>query len=464
MMFRGRYGRVHFVGIGGSGMSGIAEVLLSLGFTVSGSDLKESPVVRRLRELGGQVAIGHAEANVADVDVVVRSTAVSDQNPEVVAAMRAKIPVIPRAEMLAELMRLRYGLAVAGTHGKTTTTSMLATVLHRCGVDPTVVIGGKLDRFGSNARVGAGDYLVAEADESDGSFLLLHPTVAILTNIDPEHLEHWGTFDALVDGFTTFANRIPFYGCAVVCVDHPVVQRILPRLRRRVVTYGFSPQADLRADRIRQTGTTLEFRVIHRDEPLGEVRLGVPGRHNVLNALAAISVALDLDLPFAQIAEAILDFTGVDRRFSERARVGETAIVDDYGHHPVEIQATLQAAADGWEGRRIVAVFQPHRYTRVHDLSQEFCQSFHLATHVVVCPIYAAGESPIAGVDHHGLAEGIRAAGHRSVRAVEDLDAALEHLVGVVRPGDLVLTLGAGDVNRICVPLADRLRAAGHGG
>ena len=445
-------------------MSGIAEVLLSLGFTVTGSDLKESAVVRRLRDLGGRVAIGHAEENVRDVDVVVRSTAVHDDNPEVVAAMRAKIPVIPRAEMLAELMRLRYGLAVAGTHGKTTTTSMLATILHRCALDPTVVIGGRLDRFGSNARVGAGDYLVAEADESDGSFLLLHPTIAIITNIDPEHLEHWGTFDALVDGFATFANRIPFYGCAVVCVDHPVIQRVLPRLKRRVWTYGMSPQADLRADRVRQSGATVEFRVLRRDEVLGEVRLAIPGRHNVLNALAAISVALELDLPFPQIAEAICDFSGVDRRFSERARVGETAIVDDYGHHPVEIQATLAAAAEGWEGRRILAVFQPHRYTRVHDLSQEFCHSFHLATHVVVCPIYAAGESPIPGVDHRALGEGIRAAGHRSVEVVDDLDAALAHLAAYVRPGDLVITLGAGDVNRICVPLADRLRAAGHGG
>ena len=445
-------------------MSGIAEVLLSLGFTVTGSDLKESAVVRRLRDLGGRVAIGHAEENVRDVDVVVRSTAVHDDNPEVVAAMRAKIPVIPRAEMLAELMRLRYGLAVAGTHGKTTTTSMLATILHRCALDPTVVIGGRLDRFGSNARVGAGDYLVAEADESDGSFLLLHPTIAIITNIDPEHLEHWGTFDALVDGFAIFANRIPFYGCAVVCVDHPVIQRVLPRLKRRVWTYGMSPQADLRADRVRQSGATVEFRVLRRDEVLGEVRLAIPGRHNVLNALAAISVALELDLPFPQIAEAICDFSGVDRRFSERARVGETAIVDDYGHHPVEIQATLAAAAEGWEGRRILAVFQPHRYTRVHDLSQEFCHSFHLATHVVVCPIYAAGESPIPGVDHRALGEGIRAAGHRSVEVVDDLDAALAHLAAYVRPGDLVITLGAGDVNRICVPLADRLRAAGHGG
>lgn len=463
MMFRGKYRRVHFVGIGGSGMNGIAEVLLALGFAVSGSDVKESATVQRLRALGGRVTIGHDAANVAEVDVVVRSTAVADDNPEVVAALRGRIPVIPRAEMLAELMRLRYGLAVAGTHGKTTTTSMLATILHRCGVDPTVVIGGRLDHFGSSARSGLGDHMVAEADESDGSFLLLHPTVAVITNIDPEHLEHWGTFEALVDGFASFANRVPFYGFAVVCVDHPVVQQLLPRLRRRVLTYGLSPQADLRADRVRQEGTRLEFRVLRRDEPLGEVRLGIPGRHNVLNALAALSVAMELDLGFAAAAAALTDFSGVDRRFSERARVGETTIVDDYGHHPVEIQATLQAAADGWEGRRIVAVFQPHRYSRVHDLQQDFCRSFHLATHVVVCPVYAAGESPIPGVDHRTLAAGIEGSGHRSVVAVADLDAAVEHLAEVVRPGDLVLTLGAGDVNRVCAPLAERLRAAGHG-
>ncbi|MDP2309249.1 MAG: UDP-N-acetylmuramate--L-alanine ligase [Pseudomonadota bacterium] len=462
-MFRGKFGKVHFIGIGGSGMSGIAEVLANMGFSVSGSDMKESAVVARLRGLGARVFIGHDPQNVAGVDVVVRSTAVSDGNPEVVAANQAKIPVIPRAEMLAELMRMKYGLAVAGTHGKTTTTSMLATCLHRSGLDPTVVIGGRLDALGSNARLGRGDYLVAEADESDGSFLLLDPTVAVITNIDPEHMEHWGSFDALVDGFVSFANRVPFYGFSVVCLDHPVVQRILPRLRRRTLTYGFGAQAEVRADRVRQVGRSVEFRVWRRDEVLGDVRLDVPGRHNVLNALAATTVALELDLPFTQVQEALHGFGGVDRRFSERANVGGVLIVDDYGHHPVEIQATLAAASEGFEGRRIVAVFQPHRYTRVADLWADFCASFNAAAHVVVCPVYAAGEAPIEGVDATRIVRGLADHGHRSVVSVPDLDGAVEHLAGFVRAGDIVITLGAGDVNRVCAALADRLRGRTEG-
>ncbi|MES2638621.1 MAG: UDP-N-acetylmuramate--L-alanine ligase [Myxococcota bacterium] len=457
-MFRGKFGKVHFIGIGGSGMSGIAEVLTNMGFAVSGSDQKESAVVARLRGLGARVFIGHDPGNIAGVDVVVRSTAVSDTNPEVVAANQAKIPVIPRAEMLGELMRMKYGLAVAGTHGKTTTTSMLATCLHRSGLDPTVVIGGRLDALGSNARLGRGDYLVAEADESDGSFLLLDPTVAVITNIDPEHMEHWGSFDALIDGFVSFANRVPFYGFSVVCLDHPVVQRILPRLRRRHLTYGFGAQAEVRADRVRQVGRSIEFRVWRRDEVLGDVRLDVPGRHNVLNALAATTVALELDIPFAQIQEALHGFGGVDRRFSERADVDGVLIVDDYGHHPVEIQATLAAASEGFEGRRIVAVFQPHRYSRVADLWEEFCASFNAAAHVVVCPVYAAGENPIEGVDAARIVRGLADHGHRSVVGVSDLDGAVEHLAGFVRAGDIVITLGAGDVNRVCGGLADRLR------
>ena len=461
-MFRGKFARLHFIGIGGIGMSGIAEVLLNLGFEVSGSDQKDGPVLQRLRGLGARVSMGHAAENIAGVDVVVRSTAVVDDNPEVIAAHAAKIPVIPRAEMLAELMRMKYGLAVAGTHGKTTTTSMLATCLHRSGLDPTVVIGGRLDAFGSNARLGRGDYLVAEADESDGSFLLLHPTVAVITNIDPEHMEHWGTFDALVDGFAAFANRVPFYGFSVVCLDHSVVQRLLPRLRRRVITYGLGQQAEVRADRIRQDGRDVEFRVLRRDEPLGEVRIAVPGKHNVHNALASIAVSLELDIPFARVQEALHDFGGVDRRFTERANVGGVLIIDDYGHHPVEIQATLAAAAEGYEGRRLLAVFQPHRYTRVHDLLQEFCGSFNAASQVVVCPVYAAGEKPIDGIDHARIVRGLSEQGHRGVVGVESLDAAVNHLAHVVRPGDVVITLGAGDVNRVCAPLAARLGAMGN--
>ncbi len=458
-MFRGKFGRIHFVGIGGSGMSGIAEVLLNMGFSVSGSDQKESAVVQRLRKLGGRVLIGHSAEHIAGVDVVVRSTAIADGNPEIAAAHAAKIPVIPRAEMLAELMRLKYGLAVAGTHGKTTTTSMLATCLHKAGLDPTVVIGGRLDAFGSSARLGRGDYLVAEADESDGSFLLLHPTVSVITNIDPEHMEHWRSFDALVDGFVAFANRVPFYGFTVACLDHPVVQRTLPRLRRRFVTYGLNPQAEVRGTHIRQEGRTTSFRVWSREVELGELRVAVPGRHNVANALAATTVALELDIPFDRVQAALEGFTGVDRRFSERADVAGVLVIDDYGHHPVEIRATLAAAAAGYEGRRIVAVFQPHRYSRVADLADDFCGAFNDAGHVVVCPVYAAGEAPIDGVDHTRLAQGMTEQGHRSVAVVADLDMAVEHLTRVVRPGDLVITLGAGDVNRVCGALAERLRA-----
>ena len=459
-MFRGKFRRIHFIGIGGSGMSGIAEVLLNMGFSVSGSDLKEGPVLARLRGLGGTIHLGHAPENVAGADVVVRSTAVKEDNPELVAAIAAKIPVIPRAEMLAELMRLKYGVGVAGTHGKTTTTSMVAKLLHTAGLDPTVVIGGKLDTFGSSARLGSGEYLVAEADESDGSFLLLDPTVAIVTNIDPEHMEHWGDFDKLVDGFVQFANKVPFYGFSVVCLDHPVVQRILPRLRRRTFTYGFSAQAEYRADRIRQEGRSLVFRVWRHGEPLGELELDQPGRHNVLNALAATAVAMELDVPFSQVQAGLHGFGGVDRRFSQRADVGGVLIVDDYGHHPVEIQATLAAAAEGYDDRRIVAVFQPHRYSRVASLMDDFCQSFNAASQVLVLPIYAAGEAPIEGVSQAALVQGIAERGHRGVQAVASVDEAVDVLEALVRPGDLVITLGAGDVNRACGLLAARLGRA----
>jgi UDP-N-acetylmuramate--alanine ligase len=330
-------------------------------------------------------------------------------------------------------------------------------LLHRSGLDPTVVIGGRLDTFGSSAHLGSGQYLVAEADESDGSFLLLDPTVAIITNIDPEHLEHWGDFDRLVDGFVAFANKVPFYGFTAVCLDHPEVQRILPRLRRRYLTYGLGAQAEYRADRIRQEGRSLRFRVWRHGEELGELHLHQPGRHNVLNALAATAVAMELDIPFAQVQAGLERFTGVDRRFSERADVGGVLIVDDYAHHPVEIQATLAAAGDGYEGRRIVAVFQPHRYSRVAALRDEFCQSFHGAGVVIVLPVYAAGEAPIEGATAEALVQGLGERGHRSVLRADSIDTALDLLVDVVRPGDVVITLGAGDVNRLCGGLASRL-------
>ena len=460
-MFRGKFRRIHFVGIGGSGMSGIAEVLITMGFTVTGSDMKRSAVVERLCKLGAVVHPGHEAANVTGADVVVRSTAIRDDNPEIVAAHAGKIPVIPRAEMLAELMRLKYGIAIAGTHGKTTTTSMVARCLHSAGLDPTVVIGGRLDSFGSSARLGQGEHLVAEADESDGSFLLLDPTVAVITNIDPEHMEHWGEFDRLVDGFVSFANKVPFYGFACVCLDHPVVQRCLPRLRRRVITYGSGAQADYRLDRLRADGRSLTFRAWRGDTELGEINLHQPGRHNAFNALAAVAVGIELDLSFAQVSKGLEGFTGVDRRFSQRADVGGVLVIDDYGHHPVEIQATLSAAAEGYEGRRIVAVFQPHRYSRVASLKDDFCRAFNAAAVVVVVPVYAAGELPIEGATQEALVQGLVDHGHRGVVTAPSVDGAVDVLESLVRPGDIVITLGAGDVNRACGALADRLAARG---
>ncbi len=460
-MFRGKFRRIHFVGIGGSGMSGIAEVLITMGFAVTGSDMKRSAVVDRLCKLGAVVHPGHEAAHVTGADVVVRSTAIRDDNPEIVAAHAAKIPVIPRAEMLAELMKLKYGIAIAGTHGKTTTTSMVARCLHSAGLDPTVVIGGRLDSFGSSARLGQGEHLVAEADESDGSFLLLDPTVAVITNIDPEHMEYWGDFDRLVDGFVSFANKVPFYGFACVCLDHPVVQRCLPRLRRRVITYGSGAQADYRLDRLRADGRTLAFRAWRGDVELGEINLHQPGRHNAFNALAAVAVGIELDLSFAQVSQGLEGFTGVDRRFSQRADVGGILIIDDYGHHPVEIVATLTAAAEGYEGRRIVAVFQPHRYSRVAALKDEFCRAFNAAAVVVVVPVYAAGEAPMEGATQEALVQGLVDHGHRGVVAAASVDGAVDVLESLVRPGDLVITLGAGDVNRACGALAERLVARG---
>lgn len=463
-MFRGKIQHIHFVGIGGSGMSGIAEVLVTQGYAVTGSDLNDSAAVDRLRGLGATIHIGHDPAYVEDVDVVVKSTAIPDRNVEVKAARALKIPVIPRAEMLGELMRMKYGLAVAGSHGKTTTTSMLARCLHHAGLDPTIVIGGRLDSIGSSARLGAGEFLVAEADESDGSFLTLDPTVAVVTSIDPEHMEHWGTFDNLLDGFAEFTNKVPFFGFATLCLDHPRVQALLPRIRRRVITYGLATQADCRAEDIEPVGERSSFTVVWHDEVMGRVHLGMPGRHNVENALAAISVGLELGVSFGDLQAALDGFTGVDRRFSVRHRLGEgddeITIIDDYGHHPAEIKATLSGAHEAWPHRRIVAVFQPHRYTRVRDLLDDFARSFNLANHVVACPIYRAGEKPIDGYDVYTVSEALRNHGHRSVKPVADLDQAIAHLAQTVRPGDVVITLGAGDVNRVCSGLADALADA----
>lgn len=461
-MFRGKVERIHFIGIGGAGMCGIAEVLLSMGYQVTGSDLSEGKHLPGLRAKGGIIHIGHQAEYIEGVDVVVRSTAIPDHNVEVVEANRRKIPVIPRAEMLGELMRMRYGIAVAGTHGKTTTTSMLAKCLDAVGMDPTVVIGGKLDHIGSTARLGGGEFMVAEADESDGSFLLLSPTITVVTNIEAEHLDHWGTLDELLDGFARFCNRIPFFGFAAMCLDDPHVQRLLPMIRRKVWTYGLSAQADLRATNIIQEGLNTRFTVVARGRELGELRLHMPGEHNIQNALAAVLISLEVGGNFSDLQAGLEGFSGVDRRFSIRAEVAREnelpiTIVDDYGHHPTEIQATLDAARAVWPNRTITAVFQPHRYSRVRDLEAEFCQSFHQADHVLVCPIYRAGEQPIADLDQTRLAKGISEFGHRSVEPVESLQHAVDILAESVGPGHVVITLGAGDVNQICPALEEHL-------
>jgi UDP-N-acetylmuramate--alanine ligase len=445
------------VGIGGSGMSGIAEVLLNLRYDVSGSDMAEGDAVQRLRKLGGTIHIGHAAGNVEGADVVVTSTAIRSDNPEVVEARRRGIPVIPRAEMLGELMRMKAGIAVAGTHGKTSVTSMIAQVLHLAGLDPTIVIGGRLNILGSSAKLGSGDLMVTEADESDGSFLMLRPKIGIITNIDREHLDHYGSMAALVDAFTTFANTIPFYGQVIVCGDCDMVRSMLPRLTRRVLTYGLGEDVDLRATDLSFDGQSSRFRVHTRDGELGAMTIGAPGRHQVVNALAAIAAGLDCDVAFTDIADALGRFAGADRRFEIKGEAQGILVVDDYGHHPTEIEATLAAAREGW-GRRIVAVFQPHRFTRVRDLMIDFAASFGDAAIVLVTDIYPAGEDPIPGITAATMADALRAAGHPDVRLVGDLDQVPAALEEAIRPGDLVLTLGAGTVTRVGGLLLDRLQ------
>ncbi|HTN52255.1 MAG TPA: UDP-N-acetylmuramate--L-alanine ligase [Anaeromyxobacter sp.] len=443
-LFRSRPAKIHFVGVGGIGMSGIAEVLLNLGYAVSGSDLKESELTRRLAGLGGRIARGHAAENVLDVDVVVISSAVRKDNPEVVEARRRKIPVIPRAEMLAELMRLKQGIAIAGSHGKTTTTSMAAHLLAHAGLDPTAVVGGKVNAFGSNAKLGKGDTMVVEADESDGSFLRIPPTIAIVTNIDPEHLDHWKTEEALRRGFLDFVNRVPFYGLAILCVDHPTVQSLLPEVEKRFVTYGESLQADYRAGAIEVSGHAVRFDAFRRQEPLGRFEVAMVGRHNALNALAVIALADEMGIPPEVTRTALSAFQGVQRRFTVRGEAAGVTVVDDYGHHPAEVKATLQGAREAFR-RRVVCLFQPHRYTRTRDLLAEFATAFNDADVLLLTDVYAAGEEPIPGATAAHLAEAIRACGHRDVTLVPRAELA-RAARDRVRPGDLVLTLGAGDV------------------
>jgi UDP-N-acetylmuramate--alanine ligase len=441
-----KFRQIHFVGIGGSGMSGIAEVLLNLGYQVSGSDQKRSAVTDRLARLGARIFEGHAAANIAEAQVVVTSTAVKPDNPEVMQARRQGLPVIPRAEMLAELMRLKYGVAVAGSHGKTTTTSMVAMVLDKGGLDPTVVVGGRVGTLGSGARLGKGEFMVAEADESDRSFLKLSPTVAIVTNIDREHLDTYKDLADVQEAFLNFVNKVPFYGAAVLCLDDPAVQDILPRVERRVVTYGVSRQAEVNARDVVLAPMGSTYTASSGGASLGTIALAVPGHHNVLNSLAAVAVGLDLGVPFAAVQEGLASFIGVDRRFQVRGEAGGITVIDDYGHHPTEIRATLETLRGLAGTRRTVVLFQPHRYTRTQHLWDDFCRAFHLADLVVLVDIYPAGEEPIEGINSETLADAISRKGHRNVVYGGEMRAAVEHLLGEVREGDVVLTLGAGSV------------------
>jgi UDP-N-acetylmuramate--alanine ligase len=445
MFFRPQH--LHFAGIGGIGMSGIAEVLLNLGYTVSGSDLKKGPITDRLESLGATIYEGHAAANLGEAKALVISSAVKPDNPEVLEARRRQIPVIPRGELLAELMRLKYGIAVAGSHGKTTTTSMVAAILSYAGLDPTVVVGGRVKAMGgSNARVGKSDFLVVESDESDGSFLKLMPILAVVTNIDREHLDHYGSFEQVLAAFEQFVNQVPFYGAALLCLDDPYVQEILPRVRRRAVTYGVSAQAELRIVDFKPGPASSEFCLRSGPQDLGWFTLPVPGRHNVLNATAAIGVALELNVPLERIREGLATYGGVDRRMQVRGSSGGVTVMDDYGHHPTEVRATLEAARLG-PYRRVLVLFQPHRYTRTQLLMDEFARAFHVADRVFVMDIYAASEAPIEGVTGEALTARLRDFGHRGAQFVGGMDAGVEAAAAEAGEGDLVITLGAGSVS-----------------
>ena len=448
---------IHFVGIGGIGMSGIAEVLLNLGYKVSGSDMKDSDTTARLKKLGGEIMIGHRAGNITSPHVVVISSAVKEDNVEVITAREKQVPVIPRAEMLAELMRLKYGVAIAGAHGKTTTTSMVATVLAAGGIDPTVVIGGKLNSIGTNAKLGQGEFLVAEADESDGSFLKLSPTIAVVTTIDAEHLDYYRDIDEIKAAFLTFINKVPFYGVSMLCLDQPHIQALIPQVRKRYQTYGMSTQADYQAREVSLKPLGSRFKVVHHDQDLGWFELAVPGVHNINNSLAAIGVARELEIDVETIRKALKEFSGVQRRFTIKGEVNGIIVVDDYGHHPTEVRATLAAAAAGME-RRVVVVFQPHRYSRTQHLLEEFFTAFNQADKLIVMDIYAAGEKPIPGVSGQVLYEGIKKYGHKDVTFLPDKQTVADHMTGVLKKGDLMITLGAGDVWKIGEQVLEKLK------
>ncbi|MFN3817438.1 UDP-N-acetylmuramate--L-alanine ligase [Blastomonas sp.] len=457
-------GTIHFIGIGGIGMSGIAEVMHNLGYKVQGSDIAEGYVIDGLRKRGIKVMIGHKAENLGDAAVVVTSTAIKRGNPEVDLALETRVPVVRRAEMLAELMRLKSTVAVAGTHGKTTTTSMIAAMLDAGGIDPTVINGGIINSYGSNARLGASEWMVVEADESDGSFLRLDGTIAVVTNIDPEHLDHYGNFDAVKDAFVEFVQNVPFYGAAILCLDHPEVQAILPRVKdRRIVTYGFSAQADIRGDNVVSIpgGNRFDVTVRERDgstRQISGIEMPMPGRHNVQNAIAAIAVGLQMGMADEDIITGFAKFGGVKRRFTNVGVVDGVTIIDDYGHHPVEIRAVLAAAREGVQNR-IIAVVQPHRYSRLGDLMDEFQQAFNDADVVYVAPVYAAGEDPIEGVDAEALASGLKARGHRQARTISGPEELADLLAAEAQSGDMVVCLGAGDITKWAAGLADAIGA-----
>jgi UDP-N-acetylmuramate--alanine ligase len=471
----GRTRKIHFVGIGGIGMSGIAELLANLGYEVSGSDAKRSSVTARLETLGVRVHTGHAAEHVGDVDVVVMSSAITSANPELAEARRRGIPVIPRAEMLAELMRLRYGIAIAGAHGKTTVTSMVALILERAGMDPTAVIGGRLSAFGSNARLGRGDYMVAEADESDRSFLKLSPSIALVTNIDREHMESYGSWEALQQAFADFANKVPFYGCVVLCADDPPLRALAPQMTRRIVTYGFADSgagADVAGSEVMLEAFGSSCAVSQRDRggavtALGRLKLAVPGRHNLLNALGALAIGLEVGVPFPKIAAALAEFQGAERRFQRIGEAHGVMVVDDYGHHPTEISAVLAAARAGLD-RRVVVVFQPHRYSRTSQLMPEFGGALAGADEIVLTDIYPAGEAPMPGVTVEALAAAVEKVAGRAVQVVKAIDDLPAAVARMVRPNDLVITLGAGSIGstaeRILAAVREHGIAAGKAG
>jgi UDP-N-acetylmuramate--alanine ligase len=462
-MFRKVDTVVHFVGIGGMGMCGIAEVLANMGYRVTGSDANASEITRHLESAGCQVHYGHRADNLGHADVVVVSSAIKGYNPEVEAARARQIPVIPRAEMLGELMRMKFGVAVAGAHGKTTTTTMIASVLMAAGLDPTAVIGGRVNSLGlANARWGKSEYLVAEADESDGSFLKLAPTVAVVTNMDAEHLDHYGHIDNIKRAFVDFINRIPFYGLAVLCSDNPVVQSIVPEVQKRFVTYGIGNQAQYRARNVRYEGLATRYVAWRAAEELGEVVLSMPGAHNVLNSLAVLAVCEHVGVPFERAAQALSSFEGIQRRFTVRGEVGGITIVDDFGHHPAEVRATLSGARQGFPGRRIVAAFQPHRYTRTRDQFEAFTTAFADADVLVVCDVFAAGEEPIAGATSAALVKAIEKAGQRQVKYIARREDVAPYLAQLCDRGDIVITLGAGDVQLTCNELIELLESRGE--